>query len=121
MRDPQRLDYFENELDTVKHLLISTAQYAESSDHKINRLIDRQDITQNQLDGLSLTVQAMGAKIDRFVDNASDFIDTTRARNAILDDVVLELRDSQNSTNAALERLEIILAKLMQRNEENNI
>ncbi|WP_414529647.1 hypothetical protein [Nodularia chucula] len=90
-------------------------------DHKINRLIDRQDITQKQLDGLSVTVEAMGEKIDRFVDNASDFIDTTRARNVILDDLVLELRDSQNSTNAALQRLEIILAQLLERNKENNI
>ncbi|MEA5516571.1 hypothetical protein [Nodularia sp. UHCC 0506] len=113
MTDAQRLNHFEDELDTVKQLLVATARYAESSDHKINRLIDRQDVTQKQLDGLSVTVQVMGEKIERFVENASDFIDTTRARNTILDDVVLELRDSQISTNAAIERLERILEQLL--------
>ncbi|OUL21477.1 hypothetical protein BV378_26530 [Nostoc sp. RF31YmG] len=118
MTNTQRFDNIENDLETVKQLLISTANYAESANKRIDRLIERQDLTQKQLDGLSVTVQVMAEKIDTFVDKAEDFIDTTKARNAVLDGVILELRDNQVSTNAAVDRLERILEQLIKRNEQ---
>jgi len=117
MTNTQRLDNVENELETVKQLLVSTASYAESSNSRLDRLVERQDLTQRQLDGLALSVQSMGEKIDRFVDKTDDFIETTKARNAVLDGVILELRDNQVSTNAAVERLERILEQLLKPKE----
>ncbi|MEH2317416.1 hypothetical protein [Nostoc sp.] len=124
MSNAQRLDNVENNLETVKQLLVSTASYAESADKRIDRLVERQDLTQRQLDGLAVTVQVMGEKIDRvvekidrFVEKTDDFIDTTKARNAVLDGVILELREGQMSTNAAVERFDRILEQLLKRNE----
>ncbi|HYX16362.1 MAG TPA: hypothetical protein VE944_18730 [Nostoc sp.] len=144
MSNAQRLDNVENDLETVKQLLVSTASYAESSDKRIDQLVQRQDLTQKQLDGLAVTVQVMGENIDRFVEKidrfvekidrfvektdrfvektdrfvekTDDFLDTTKARNALLDGVILELRESQMSTNAAVERLDRILEQLLKRN-----
>ncbi|MCC5626551.1 hypothetical protein [Nostoc sp. CHAB 5715] len=131
MSNAQRLDNVENDLETVKQLLVSTASYAESADKRIDRLVERQDLTQKQLDGLAVTVQVMGENIDifmekidkfvektdKFVEKTDDFIDTTKARNAVLDGVILELRESQMSTNAAVERLDRILEQLLKRNQ----
>ncbi|WP_016952440.1 hypothetical protein [Anabaena sp. PCC 7108] len=122
------LQQLDDEFETVKQLLISAASYAESANNRIDRLSERQDITQKQLDGLSVTVQVMGEKVDNFIvkvdeqfDRLShkidDFVDTTKARNAVVNNVVLELRDSQQSTNAAIERLERILEQLLRQKD----
>ncbi|MGM3309339.1 hypothetical protein ACSQ6I_25740 [Anabaena sp. WFMT] len=122
------LQQLDDEFETVKQLLISAASYAESANNRIDRLSERQDITQRQLDGLSVTVQVMGEKVDNFIvkvdeqfDRLShkidDFVDTTKARNAVVNNVVLELRDSQQSTNAAIERLERILEQLLRQKD----
>jgi chromosome segregation ATPase len=122
------LHQLDDEFETVKQLLISAASYAESANNRIDRLSERQDITQRQLDGLSVTVQVMGEKVDNFIvkvdeqfDRLShkidDFVDTTKARNAVVNNVVHELRDSQQSTNAAIERLERILEQLLRQKD----
>ncbi|AFZ56413.1 hypothetical protein H6G54_10535 [Anabaena cylindrica FACHB-243] len=118
------LQQLDDEFETAKQLLISAASYAELANNRIDRLSERQDITQRQLNGLSVTVQVMGEKVDNFIvkvdeqfDRLSykidDFVDTGKARNAVVNNVVLELRDSQQSTNAAIERLERILEQLL--------
>lgn len=124
MTDAQRLDRVENELETVKQLLLSTARYAESANQRIDRLIERQDSTQKQLDSLAVTVQVMGervdafiSKTDAFISKTDDFIETTQARNAVFGEVILRLEENQASTNAAIERLERILARLIPPNE----
>ncbi|MBD2628597.1 MULTISPECIES: hypothetical protein [Nostocaceae] len=129
------LQQLDDEFETVKQLLISAASYAESANNRIDRLSERQDITQRQLDGLSVTVQVMGEKVqvmgekvdnfivkvdeqfDRLSHKIDDFVDTTKARNAVVNNVVLELRDSQQSTNAAIERLERILEQLLRQKD----
>lgn len=125
-----RLNQLEDEFETVKQLLISAASYAESADKRIDRLSERQDITQRQLDGLAVTVQvmgetgqSMGEKVDNFVTKVDDsldrltrkiddFVETTTARNAVVNNVVLELRDSQQSINASLARMEFMILQL---------
>lgn len=123
----QRLDKIEDEFETVKQLLASAARYAESSHHRIDRLSERQDITQIQLDKLAVTVQVMGEKVDHLgetVDHLGEtvnhlsnkidtFIETTTAQNAAMNGVISRLEESQVSTNAAVERLEAILLKLI--------
>jgi chromosome segregation ATPase len=133
MNNPQPVDFnsrlnkIEDEFETVKQLLISAASYAESANKRIDRLTEKQDITQRQLDGLAVTVQVMGEKVDNFVvkvdesferlnHRIDDFVETTTARNAVVNDVVLELRDSQESINAALQRMEAMLMQLVKRN-----
>ena len=124
MSNPLRLDNVENELETVKQLLVSTARYAESTNSRLDQLVERQDLTQRQLDGLAVAFQGMSetvdnlaTKIDNFVDTTTDFIETTKARNAVLDGVVLRLDENQASTNAAVDRLERILEQLLRQNQ----
>jgi predicted nucleic acid-binding Zn-ribbon protein len=72
--------------------------------------------TQQQIQETNATVQELSSEVTRVL-----------ARSAVLDDVLLELRDSheqhqqnfeehQKSTNAALERLEAILLQIIPRN-----
>lgn len=132
-----RLNQLEDEFETVKQLLISAASYAESADKRIDRLSERQDITQRQLDGLAVTVQvmgetvqSMGEKVDNFVTKVDDsldrltrkiddFVETTTARNAVVNNFVLELRDSQQSINASLARMESMILQLHKPNNSN--
>lgn len=57
----QRLDRIEDEFDTVKQLLASAARYAESANEKLDRLSERQDRTQAQLDRLTIKVDDLTA------------------------------------------------------------
>jgi predicted nucleic acid-binding Zn-ribbon protein len=72
--------------------------------------------TQQQIQETNATVKELSSEVTRVL-----------ARSAVLDDVLLELRDSheqhqqnfeehQKSTNAALERLEAILLQIIPRN-----
>lgn len=57
----QRLDRIEDEFETVKQLLASAARYAESANEKLDRLSERQDRTQVQLDQLTVRVDELTA------------------------------------------------------------
>lgn len=72
-------------------------------------------------------IAALTTKIDNLTDNVNDLtnnVDRVLSRSAVLDDVLLELRDSQEqqqrnfdehqrTTNAALNSLEAILLQLI--------
>lgn len=45
-----QLDRIENDLETVKDILLTVASRAEATDRRIDRLVERQDHTQQQLD-----------------------------------------------------------------------
>jgi len=81
------LDRLENDLETVKNIMLTLARRAEGTDQRIDRLVESQDRTQRQLDQLSITV-----------DRAVESFTTT-----------------QTSIAAALERQDIILDYLMRR------
>ena len=57
----QRLDRIEDEFETVKQLLASAARYAESANKKLDRLSEKQDRTQTQLDQLAVRVDELTA------------------------------------------------------------
>jgi ABC-type transporter Mla subunit MlaD len=57
----QRLDRIEDEFETVKQLLTSAARYAESANEKLDRLSEKQDRTQTQLDQLAVRVDELTA------------------------------------------------------------
>ena len=86
--------------------------------------------TPNRLDRIEATLERLGDRQANTQQQLDDFIQTANtvlARNAILDDVLLELRNSheqhqrnfeehQRTTNAALQSLEAILLQLIRRN-----
>ena len=86
--------------------------------------------TPNRLDRIEATLERLSDRQTNTQQQLDDFIQTANtvlARSAILDDVLLELRDSheqhqrnfeehQRTTNAALQSLEAILLQLIRRN-----
>lgn len=94
--------------DDIRQLLAELARRQLETQTQLNNLAYEQTVTQRQLDELT--------------ENTNRIL----ARNAILDDVLLELRDShetmkqnfnenQRTTNAALQSLEAILLQLTRR------
>ena len=91
--------------------------------------VDRLDRIEAILESLAMQQEATTVKLDRLTDRVDDltykfedFIGTANtvlARSAVLDDIIVRLdrnfEENQKSTNAALERLEAILIKLMEK------
>ena len=140
----QRLDRIEDEFETVKQLLASAAHYAESANAKIDRLSDRQDRTQTQLDLLSskvddlTTIQSQTeSRLDEFIFQVQRLL-TQNAERLIrvegqadrLEALLLRLDrnyeaqqsqflEFQRTTGAALERIDRVVDYLM-RQQGNN-
>ncbi|MBP5977441.1 hypothetical protein HW132_33190 [Brasilonema sp. CT11] len=100
-----------NRLDRIESILASTAVQQATNTQAIANL-------STKLDQLSDNVNQLTSNVDRVL-----------ARNAILDDVLLELRENaeehrriveenQRTTNAALASLEAILLQLVRRGEQ---
>jgi chromosome segregation ATPase len=64
MTTEQRLNRIEDEFETVKQLLASAALHAQSATEGLDRLTEKQDRTQTQLDQLTVTVEGISQKID---------------------------------------------------------
>jgi chromosome segregation ATPase len=64
MTNTQRLDHVEDELETVKRLLVSTASYAESANKRLEQLSIKQDRTQSHLDELSIKQDRTQSHLD---------------------------------------------------------
>ncbi|MCC5637915.1 6-aminohexanoate hydrolase [Nostoc sp. CHAB 5844] len=118
MTNSQRLDDVEDELETVKRLLVSTATYAESANRRLDELTIKQDRTQSHLDQLGVRVDQIGVRVDQIgarVDQLSLKLDSfvthtqrlfTRAGGEI------------EETKARTERLEALMLKLDRNFEE---
>ncbi len=102
-------EYFPNRIDRIEQILLGVAE--------------RQASTQTQLNELSHEVRELNQEMRELTSN----VDRVLGRSAILDDVLLELRDSheqhqrnfeehQRTTNAALQSLESILLQLIRNN-----
>lgn len=92
----------------------------------LNRVAAQQEINTSAIAGLT-------TKLDNLSDNVNELannVNTVLARSAVLDDVLLELRDNQErhqrnfeehqrTTNAALQSLEAILLQLTRINPQN--
>lgn len=89
-----RLDRIENDLETVKEIMLTLARRAEATDARIDRLAERQDRTQTQLDQLGVDVDIAFQTITALSDNT----DRTLA-----------------SINASIQRQDRILDYLMRR------
>lgn len=134
----QRLDTIEDELETVKRLLVSAASYAESANQGLERLTERQDKTQAQLDRLSskvddlTTIQSQtSSRLDEFIFQVQRLL-TQNAERLIrvegqadrLEALLIRLdrnyeaqqsqsREFQRTTQAALERIDRVVDYLM--------
>lgn len=102
-------EYFPSRLDRAEQIILGLAEREANAQLEMSEL--RQEMRQ-------LTTR---------VDTLTDNVDRVLARSAILDDVLLELRDSheqhqrnfeehQRTTNAALQSLESILLQLIRNN-----
>ncbi|MEH1998001.1 MAG: 6-aminohexanoate hydrolase [Nostoc sp.] len=119
MTNAQRLDHVEDELETVKQLLVSTASYAESANRRLDQLSIKQDRTQSHLDELSIKqdrtqshldqlgvrVDQMGGKVDQFSDKVDSFITQTQR-------LFTKTGSEIEETKARTERLEALMLKL---------
>ncbi|MBD2472175.1 hypothetical protein [Nostoc sp. FACHB-145] len=119
-------EYFPNRLDRIEQIILGLAERQVNTQAQI-------DITQAQLDNLALrqaNTQIQLNELKQEVRELTDNVTRVLGRSAILDDVLLELRDSheehkrnfeqhqrnfeehQRTTNAALQSLEAILVQL---------
>ena len=125
MTNAQRLDHVEDELETVKRLLVSTASYAESAGRRLDELTinqDRtqsyldeltikQDRTQSHLDELGVRIDQVGAKVDQVSDKVDSFITHTQR-------LFTKAGNEIEETKARTERLEALMLKLDRSFEE---
>ncbi|OYE00358.1 6-aminohexanoate hydrolase [Nostoc sp. 'Peltigera membranacea cyanobiont' 232] len=137
MTNSQRLDHVEDELETVKQLLVSTARYAESANRRLDELTLKQDRTQSQLDQIGGKVDQLSDKVDSFVTHtqrlftrAGSEVEETKARTERLEALMLKLdrnfeeqksqfQEFQITTGAALERIDRILDYLLRQQGGN--
>ncbi|MGM3308912.1 hypothetical protein ACSQ6I_23525 [Anabaena sp. WFMT] len=107
-------------LDQLETVLIQTATNLNQVTERLDRVAEQQQIN-------TVAINNLTYKVDDFIGTAN----TVLGRSAILDDIILRLdrnfdemqrkseehqqrfEENQRSTNAALERLEAILIKLM--------
>ena len=142
MANTQRLDKVENELETVKQLLTSTAQIVDRNAQQIDNLTERidrnaqqidiltanQGVSQERLNELIAHSQTEAARVDR-IDTATEALQQASLRMAQLMErygqaLEIQMRDFQElkrTTNATLERMDRILDYLIRslpRNED---
>ncbi len=112
--------YQPSRLDLIEAILIRVAAQQEVNTAAIAGLTAKQEVNTNALSELT-------TKLDNLSDNVNELTENTNrvlSRSAVLDDVLLELRDSheqhqqnflehQHTTNAALQSLEAILLQLL--------
>ncbi|MCC5653687.1 hypothetical protein LC609_28690 [Nostoc sp. XA013] len=102
-------EYFPSRLDRAEQIILGLAERQAETQTQVNEL--RQGLSE-----LSQEMRELTSNVDRVL-----------GRSAILDDVLLELRDSheqhqrnfeehQRTTNAALQSLESILVQLIRNN-----
>ncbi|WP_236721537.1 hypothetical protein [Trichormus sp. NMC-1] len=102
-----------NRLDQIENLLLQTAQ-------RLDRVAEQQTINTQTIGNLSNSLNDLSNQVNDFTGTAN----TVLGRSAVLDDIIVRLdrnfelhqqrfEENQRSTNAALERLEAILIRLM--------
>jgi predicted nucleic acid-binding Zn-ribbon protein len=118
MTNAQRLDHVEDELETVKLLLVSTASYAESANKRLEQLSIKQDRTQSHLDELSIKQDRTQSQLDQIgvhVDQLSDRVDSFITHTQRL---FTKAGGEIEETKARTERLEALMLKLDRSFEE---
>lgn len=94
-----RIDQFEDDLETVKQIMLTLARRAEATDARIDRLAERQDRTQAQLDQLGIDVDIAFQTITALSDNTDRTLASINAsiqrQDRILDYLIRRDGDDQ--------------------------
>lgn len=101
-----RLNRIEDDLETVKDILIAVARRAEATDERLDRLISRQDRTQEQLDQLAVAHDRTQNQLEQLSERFDRFTEY--------------MESSQASINASIERQDRIMDYLMRRERDGN-
>jgi hypothetical protein len=107
-------------LDLIESLLLQTATNLNSVSTRLDRVAEQQATNTQTIGNLSNSLNDLSNQVYDFTGTAN----TVLGRSAILDDIIVRLdrnfelhqqrfEENQRSTNAALERLEAILIRLM--------
>lgn len=94
----ERLDHLEDDLETVKQLLISAASVTESNSKAISRLTERVDRLTGSVDQATVNVDRLAERFDRFVEQAE-------SDRAAIREMQAEVRGIQTQNHRILEFL----------------
>jgi len=109
-----RLERSENDLETVKGLLVAVARRAEATDYRLDRLVESQDRTQRQLDQLSGTVEQLTGSVDQLREDVDIAFQTITALSDNTDRTIA-------SISASIQRQDRILDYLMHRDGNGGV
>ncbi|MEH1840405.1 MAG: 6-aminohexanoate hydrolase [Nostoc sp.] len=110
MTNAQRLDHVEDELQTVKRLLVSTASYAESAGRRLDELTIKQDRTQSHLDELTIKQDRTQFHLDELTikqDRTQFHLDELTIKQDRTQFHLDELTIKQDRTQSHLDQLEV--------------
>jgi chromosome segregation ATPase len=132
----QRVGQLEDDFETVKQLLISAARHAESANEGLDRLTERQDQTQRQLDQLAIKVDTLTDAQTSFITEVQRVFGGLGERVSRLEGIAerlegviqyldrnyqtqqAELQEFRRTTNASLERMDRILDYLLKKDQD---
>ncbi|MEH2421503.1 MAG: hypothetical protein V7K48_11435 [Nostoc sp.] len=80
----ERLNQMEDEMETIKELLISTARMAERNSESINRLVERMDQATSNVDRLAVAQLNAEERLDQLTALMTRFVENAEADRAVM-------------------------------------
>ncbi|MDZ7969720.1 MAG: hypothetical protein RM368_33055 [Nostoc sp. DedSLP03] len=80
----ERLNQIEDEMETIKELLISTARMAERNSESINRLVERMSQATSNLDRLAVAQLNAEERLDQLTTLMTRFVENAEADRAVV-------------------------------------
>ena len=80
----ERLNRMEDEMETIKELLISTARMAERNSESINRLVERMSEATSNVDRLAVAQLNAEERLDQLTALMTRFVENAEADRAVV-------------------------------------
>lgn len=80
----ERLNRMEDEMETIKELLISTARMAERNSESINRLVERMSQATSNVDRLAVAQLNAEERLDQLTALMTRFVENAEADRAVV-------------------------------------
>lgn len=80
----ERLNEIEDEMETIKELLISTARMAERNSESINRLVERMSQATSNVDRLAVAQLNAEERLDQLTALMTRFVENAEADRAVI-------------------------------------
>lgn len=80
----ERLNQMEDEMETIKELLISTARMAERNSESINRLVERMSEATSNVDRLAVAQLNSEERLDQLTALMTRFVENAEADRAVV-------------------------------------